>query len=121
MLLPNAAAHPRIWNEAELGEEANKALQAFVDRRLAEPETRYVEHLKARRNSVEALFRALSPLDPAQPDPDVIQKILLDDELQAALRYVAGPPISDDDLGVVGHAHRSGSPEGTSDRNPISR
>jgi hypothetical protein len=101
LLLPNAPQLPRIWNEAELDEEANKALQAFVDRRLAEPETRYAEHLKARRNSVQALFRALSPLDPARPDPDIIQKILLDDELQAALRYVAGPPISDDDLGVV--------------------
>ena len=36
-----------------------------------------------------------------QIDPDLVRKIIADKELYAALRYVAGPPISEDDLGVL--------------------
>jgi XamI restriction endonuclease len=47
------------------------------------------------------LVRILAPLDPENPDIAVAREILRDPELEAALRYLAGPPISADDLGVV--------------------
>lgn len=85
----------------ELAVEAEKSLQAFVDRRLSEPETRYAEHLAQRRRALVRLFRELRPIDPDAPDPVAVRTIILDGELLAALRYAAGPPISEDDLGVL--------------------
>ena len=97
----NANPVPRVWDLAELTSQADVALNAFVDRRLAEPNTSYVRHLAARRRALTRLFTALRPIDPANPDPAMVQKVILDDDLLDALRYVAGPPISEDDLGVI--------------------
>lgn len=47
------------------------------------------------------LFKALAGVDPTQPEPGSIREILLNGELFDALRYVAGPPVSSDDLGVL--------------------
>ena len=47
------------------------------------------------------LFKALSGVDPTNPAPEAVRSVLLDDELFGALRYVAGPPVSEDDLGVL--------------------
>ncbi len=41
----NASAAPRVWSDAELAREAQLALDEFVERRLAEPGGRYIEHL----------------------------------------------------------------------------
>jgi XamI restriction endonuclease len=101
MRLSNARRLPRVWTDEELAEHARRALNAFVDRRLAEPSSRYIEHLKARRAALHRLVRVLAPLDTANPDIAVAREILRDPELEAALRYLAGPPISADDLGVV--------------------
>jgi hypothetical protein len=101
MRIPNAPRLPRVWTDEELAEHARRALNAFVDRRLAEPSSRYINHLKARRAALYRLVRILAPIDPASPDIAVVREILGDPELEAALRYLAGPPISADDLGVV--------------------
>ena len=101
MHIPESERLPRRWNDDELAVHQKRALNAFVDRRLAEPSTRYSELLRARRSALHRLVRLLAPIDPAQPDIAVVRQILLDTELQSALRYIAGPPISDDDLGVV--------------------
>lgn len=50
---------------------------------------------------MEALFHHLAPIDPANPDIEVIRTILADPDLEGALRYLAGPPVSKDDLGVL--------------------
>lgn len=90
-----------MWTEEQLSSEADKSLNAFVDRRLAESHTRYAAHLAQRRRALVRLFIALRPLNPQAPDPDIVRAILIDDELLAALRYAAGPPISEEDLGVL--------------------
>lgn len=97
----NASAAPRVWSDAELAREAQLALDEFVERRLAEPGGRYIEHLKDRRAAIVGLFKSLRGTDPLAPDPGVIRDILRDPELFDALRYVAGPPVSEDDLGVL--------------------
>ncbi|MFZ5791352.1 MAG: XamI family restriction endonuclease [Pseudomonadota bacterium] len=101
MPLPNTSPVPNTWTDEELTKHAERSLHAFVDRRLAEPGTKYLEHIAARRKSIERLFKLLNPIDPTNPDPAVVQAILLDDDLSDSLRYMAGPPISEDDLGVV--------------------
>jgi hypothetical protein len=97
----NAAPTPRIWTSDELSAQADVSLNMFVDRRLAEPGTSYLRHLAERRRALARLFTALRPIDPAAPDPDVVRAIVMDGELLDALRYAAGPPISEDDLGVL--------------------
>jgi hypothetical protein len=101
MTISNVSKTPPVWDDAALAEHAQTALEAFVDRRLAEPAARYVEHLNARKQALRKLFRLLTPINPNKPDISVVRDILLDKELLSALRYVAGPPISEDDLGVL--------------------
>jgi hypothetical protein len=100
-MFPNVTNIPKVWTEAELAKEAQTALEEFVTRRLAEPEGKYKEHVEARCSAILRLFKVLSPFDPSNPDPEIVRRVLLDDELFDALRYVTGPPISEDDLGVI--------------------
>jgi hypothetical protein len=99
--LANASKTPKVWTAVELATEAEKSLNAFVDRRLAEPDTRYADHLVPRRRALARLFLTLRPTASGNSDPAAVRKILLDDDLLSALRYAADPPISEDDLGVL--------------------
>lgn len=98
---PNIGSTPRVWTDTELENAAQLALEEFVERRLAEPSGRYIEHLKVRRNAIVRLFKTIRGIDPSHPDPDVVREILHDEPLFDALRYVAGPPVSKDDLGIL--------------------
>jgi hypothetical protein len=101
MTATHANKPPTVWTEAELAEQAQVALEDFVARRLAEPGGVYLAHVRDRRKSLVRLFRALANVDAANPDLAVIRSVLLDEDLFDALRYVAGPPVSEDDLGVL--------------------
>jgi len=101
MTLSNHSDTPRKWSDDELEAGAARAVQEFVDRRLAEPGGRYLVHVEARRGALLDLFRLLRHIDPTRPDPAIIREILQDRELFDALRYVGGPPVSEDDLGVL--------------------
>lgn len=98
---PPASSAPRIWSQGELVQAAQVALDGFVDRRLAEPEGIYATHFKDRRKAVVRLFRKLSSVDNLNPSVDRVREVIADAEMFAALRYVAGPPVSEDDLGVL--------------------
>jgi hypothetical protein len=101
MTIPNVSATPATWSDADLAENAQKALEEFVERRLAEPGGKYLAHVKTRRSAIVRLFKLLADIDPNAPDPKTVRMILLDEGLFDALRYVAGPPVSEDDLGVL--------------------
>lgn len=101
MTIPNTSATPRLWTDDELKQQAQIALEEFVDRRLAEPGGKYVAHIQARRRAVFRLFRKLAGVDPSNPSPAIVREVISDEEMFAALRYVAGPPVSEDDLGVL--------------------
>jgi hypothetical protein len=101
MSIPNASRVPRVWTNEQIAEQANIAVNEFVDRRLAEPSGRYIHHIHTRRADILRLFKTLAGVDPKNPDIDVVRKVILDDALFAALRYVSGPPVSEDDLGVI--------------------
>jgi hypothetical protein len=101
MTISNISPTPTVWTQDELTQQAQVALDEFVDRRLAEPGGKYLAHVQARRAAIVQLFKALSGVDPANPDPAMVRQVLLDPQLFDALRYVAGPPVSEDDLGVL--------------------
>lgn len=92
---------PAVWTDMELAQQAQRSLDAFRDRRLAEPSTRYREILEREKQAVRKLIRLLSNVNPENPDPAQLQKIWNDQPVFDALRYVAGPPVSIDDLGVL--------------------
>lgn len=98
---PPASSAPRVWSQDELVEQAQIALDEFVDRRLAEPEGTYATHFKARRKALVRLFRKLSGVSNLNPSVALVREVIADEEMFAALRYVAGPPVSEDDLGVL--------------------
>jgi hypothetical protein len=101
MTIPNVSDTPTVWTNQELANEAAIALGEFVDRRLAEPGGKYLMHIESRHRAIVRLLKALTGVDPNKPDAKIIRAILLNDELFDALRYVAGPPVSKDDLGVL--------------------
>jgi hypothetical protein len=92
---------PSVWTQAQLSEEAQRSLEAFRNRRLAEPTTRYPELLALAQHAMRKLIRTLSAVDPDHPDPAQLRKIWSDPVAFNSLRYVAGPPVSADDLGIL--------------------
>ncbi len=98
---PPASSAPRVWSQSELEKDAQVALDEFVDRRLTEPKGTYATHFKARRKALVRLFRKLSGVDKLDPSVDLVREIIADEDMFSALRYVAGPPVSEDDLGVL--------------------
>jgi hypothetical protein len=101
MTIANTSNTPTVWTDAQLAEQSQAALEEFVDRRLAEPGGRYRAHVTTRRAAIVRLFKELAGVDPRAPNPEIVRRVLLDEELFDALRYVTGPPVSSDDLGVL--------------------
>lgn len=101
MTIPNVSATPTVWTDDQLAEQAKIALEEFVARRLAEPGGRYLKHVTDRRTAIVRLLKTLAGTDPLAPDAATVRAVLLDEELFDALRYVTGPPVSEDDLGVL--------------------
>lgn len=97
----NLPSMPPVWDQDGLIRMADESLKDFVQRRLDEPASSYVAHLRRHRHSLKVLFGHLARLDPATPDPAIIAAILTNEDLESSLRYVAGPPLSSDDLGVL--------------------
>ncbi|MBE1285544.1 MAG: XamI family restriction endonuclease [Rhodobacteraceae bacterium] len=92
---------PKLWSREELEVEAQTSINAFVDRRLAEPRERYLVHFKQRRQALIRLARALQGVTLETLNAQTARVILNDPDMFDALRYVAGPPISADDLAVM--------------------
>lgn len=92
------SAPPR-WTSAELAEDAAISAAQFRAERLAGTDAWSNEYQKARLK-FEVLFGKLSDLNPgAITDGNLAEVYKVG--LGEALRYLAGPPISDDDLRVL--------------------
>ncbi|HEY3536659.1 MAG TPA: XamI family restriction endonuclease [Trinickia sp.] len=87
------------WTTEELTDDATKASAQFRAERLAVSDSWDI-HYKQARGKFEQLFSKLNDLNPS-----AITDANLADAYSAglgeALRYLAGPPISDDDLQVI--------------------
>ncbi|MBX5470085.1 MAG: XamI family restriction endonuclease [Thermoleophilaceae bacterium] len=92
---------PPRWDPEQLEADRLAAITKFREERLQEPLEQYLEAFDTYRRALEDLLEAtvdLTDLSTARLE------ILTDPALLEALRYTAGPPISEDDLKVLADA-----------------
>ena len=99
--MSNKQITPPLWGEETLARQAQSALDDFVARRMQEPSDRYIEIVSESRKAFGDLVRLLGAIDGLNPEPETVRTIVVRPDLRRALRYVAGPPVSEDDLGVL--------------------
>jgi hypothetical protein len=86
---------PPLWTEDELDAARLTAVEAFRTERMQEPLEAYLESFDEYRGAVEDLLEATVDLTQLS---DAAEQVLTDPALLEAIRYLAGPPISTDDL-----------------------
>jgi len=97
---------PPRWSPEQLETGRLKAIELFREQRMAEPLEDYLEHFQEVRTTVENLLEETVDLSRLVEEAP---QVLSDRQLQEAVRYLAGPPISADDLMVVANAKLSAS------------
>lgn len=90
---------PARWTTQELAEDAATSSAQFRAERLAISDS-WTTHYKSARGKFELLFKGLNDLNPGAITNANLTKAY-GQGLGEALRYLAGPPISDDDLKVI--------------------
>ena len=99
------AVSPRWWEPKEFQCDVKEAIRLFRQERLAEPVDKYRKHFEASAERFRDLLNRTGNLTNLLPSQlDVASELLADPELRAALRYLAGPPISEDDLKTLANA-----------------
>lgn len=94
---------PPRWTDAELIVEADKSRQLFIDERLKEPLERWISTFAKYEMQFQRLFDEYGVANPSSLTPEQLAAVFRD-QLGDALRYLAGPPISADDLKVLADA-----------------
>jgi hypothetical protein len=89
---------PPHWTSRELERERLLAIDAFRKARLDEPLGDYLDSFDEYQGTVEELLE--TTLDLSEWDSSSLQ-VLTDPKLLEALRYIAAPPMSADDLKVL--------------------
>jgi hypothetical protein len=90
---------PTRWATEELAEEAAAAAQRFRAERMAVSNS-WETHYNQAQNKFNSLFEKLSRLEPGAITHDKLVDVHVSG-LGEALRYLAGPPISEADLQVI--------------------
>ena len=93
---------PPKWSEAKLQADRLRAIGAFRRERLQEPVAHYCAAVGEYREKFCTLMKNTCDLN--DTDDDLLGKILADKDLLSAFRYLAGPPISEDDLKILADA-----------------
>jgi|UPI000716B9A7 hypothetical protein len=101
-------ATPRTWTASEMAQDAHAAVSAFRWARLGEPLALWKATFRASRREVRAVFRELDLRAPQRIHSRQIAQ-LYRMQLGDALRYLAAPPISADDLKVLADSTLSGA------------
>lgn len=94
-------AQPPRWGDARLEADRARAIGEFRTERLREPLGLYRELFERYRKGVERLFAATDDLAGIRTEA---ARVLADGDLRYAARYLASPPISEDDLEVLSDA-----------------
>lgn len=92
---------PPEWDEAAFERDLKKAIGIFRQERMEEPLEEYLETFDEYQGHVEDLLE--QTVDLARLDDELIE-VLTDPNLLEAFRYLAGPPISEDDLKTLAEA-----------------
>lgn len=87
-----------VWTAEQLKKESLSSTEVFRKRRMEEPLEEYLEAFDAYQGIIENLLE--QTVDLSDLDGQLIE-VVTDANLLEALRYLAGPPISADDLKTV--------------------
>ncbi|MBN2192827.1 MAG: XamI family restriction endonuclease [Polyangiaceae bacterium] len=94
-------APPPRWSTDRLEEDLQRAVERFRVERTTEPLERYLSEFAERQKVFESLFQRTKDLAHLRR---LGAAILDSKEMQEAVRYLAGPPISEDDLKTLASA-----------------
>lgn len=89
---------PPRWSTVELAQGAEKSIANFKDERITEPLEIYSDRFDKYRDFVESLLEESLDLTRLV---DVVDEYITNNEKRYALRYLASPAVSDDDLKVL--------------------
>jgi len=89
------------WTEAQLRSNADIAIEIFREERLIEPLEKYLEIFEDYRTAVENLIEGT--VDLSQLSQHAVE-VLTEERSLVAIRYLASPFISEDDLKVLADA-----------------
>lgn len=92
---------PPIWTDDQLETARSKAIAAFSKERLEEPLEDYLEAFDEYQGHIEVVLE--TTVDLTELDTTALD-VLGDPRLLETFRYLAGPPISEDDLKVLADA-----------------
>lgn len=92
---------PPRWSEKQLDAERAKAREVFRHERMLEPLEQYLETFDQYQGIVEDLLE--TTIDVSNLDDPALD-VLTNPKLLHAFRYLAGPPVSEDDLEVLAEA-----------------
>ena len=95
-----------MWNDERLEADLSPAIEDFREERLSESLGVYLENFERYRDAVENLLETTVDLTALA---EQATNVLLDTDLLYAARYVAGPPISVDDVQLLANASLSPS------------
>lgn len=95
------AAPPPTWTTEQFTSDVTTAIAEFREKRLQEPLEQYLEAFEQHRDGVENLIE--STVDLKHLSEQAVE-LLSDPELLVAVRYLASPVISVDDLKVLAEA-----------------
>lgn len=90
-----------VWSREELEAERLKATELFRKQRLEEPLEEYLEEFDQHQGVFEELLEASLDL---KDQERLVEVVVTDPKFIQAFRYLAGPPISADDLKVLADA-----------------
>jgi len=94
---------PPVWTEADLRAAATEARAIFRTERLDEPLETWKRTFDQYQKRFTRLFDEYGIAQPGSLTPAQVAAIFRE-QLSDALRYLAGPPISEDDLGILAEA-----------------
>lgn len=97
---PSLVAAP-VWSDARLEADRTKAIAEFRDERLTEPLEAYLEVFESYRDAFDELLE--TTVDLTQLADNAVD-ILTDARFLEAVRYLAAPPMSSDDLTTLADA-----------------
>ncbi|MCR8548663.1 XamI family restriction endonuclease [Salipiger sp. P9] len=92
---------PPVWSDADLETHRLRAISAFSTERLEEPLEDYLEAFDEYRGHVEEILDVTGDLTRLE---ETALAVLGEPRLLEAFRYLAGPPVSEDDLKVLADA-----------------
>jgi len=91
------SALPPRWTTEQITAHVAEATNAFRSERFDEPLEKWQTEVDLRIEEFNRLFDEFGLADPASLDPGILPTII-EEGLLDGLRYVAGPPVSADDL-----------------------